>query len=1031
MQITTNPAYETDPHWTPDGQNIVFSSTREKSKDIFIVSAEGGAPTRVTNYPGAETPLAVLEDGSILFTANIQPDPTYIGYPGEVQLYSVPQSGGAPTLVTSLPVSNISVNSDGSVLYEDYKGYEDPFRKHHTSSVTRDIWLYTPAVSTGKSSKNSEKIGLTIVPEGTFTKLSTYIGENRNPLFAKDGDTYYYISEQSGSFNIWKSSISSPKTSTQITRLDTHPVRYVSIADNGTLAFSYDGELYTLGGSGEPKKVSIDIVKDSNERELQRKTIQAGARAISPSPNGKEVAIVARGDVYVTSVEYNTTKRITDTPEQERDVCFSPDGKTIYYSSERDGNWGIYATTLTGKDDKYFTYATKWEEKLISEEGETCFQPAVSPDGESIAYLRDRTEIVVKNLKSGKEKSLLKDVNYSYMDGDQSFEWSPDSQWIISTYMADGGWNNVDIALVNVDSGQIVNLTRSGYSDENMRWAMGGKAMTWETDKYGFRSHGSWGAENSIAIMFFDGEAFMKFQRDKEGDELEELLKTDKETKKEAKEEKKDSAKADKKVEKLVLDLDNRDDRILYLTDYAGRMGDYFLTNDGEKLFYVVRSEKSFDLCVLDIKENEIKTVSRKMNGSITPSPDGKYIYMLSGRGITRIDTKSEQTKNISFSGEYEYQPIKEREYIFNHIWKQVLEKFYDPDLHGVDWEGYRKAYSKFLPYITNNYDFKDMLSEMLGELNGSHTGARYRAQGLSMNIGRLGVFYDNDYDGDGLKIKEVLKGGVLAIADPEIAQGDIITEIDGKQVTTGYTWYELLKDKAGKRIAVTVKKGGKKEVELYVTPAFTENDLLYKRWVRKNEEIVEKLSGGRVGYVHVEGMDSPSFREVYSELLGKYRSCEAVIVDTRHNGGGWLHDDLATLLSGKAYIHWQPRGQYIGTDPYNKWTKPSCVLMGEDNYSDACGFPYTYKTLGIGKLIGAPVPGTMTAVWWETQIDPTIVFGIPQVGGIGLKEGRYIENMQIEPDILVYNDPSSSLKGEDKQLEAAVEEMLKEIGAK
>jgi len=194
---------------------------------------------------------------------------------------------------------------------------------------------------------------------------------------------------------------------------------------------------------------------------------------------------------------------------------------------------------------------------------------------------------------------------------------------------------------------------------------------------------------------------------------------------------------------------------------------------------------------------------------------------------------------------------------------------------------------------------------------------------------------------------------------------------------------------------------------------------------------MVKEMSDGRVGYVHVEGMDSESFRRVYSDLLGKYRTCEAVIVDTRHNGGGWLHDDLATLLAGQAYIRFEPRGQYIGTEPYSKWTKPSCVLIGEDNYSDASGFPYVYKTLGIGKLIGAPVPGTMTAVWWETQIDPSIVFGIPQVGSVGTKEGRYLENMQVEPDILIYNDPASVLRGEDKQLEAAVKEMLKTIDNK
>jgi C-terminal processing protease CtpA/Prc len=172
--------------------------------------------------------------------------------------------------------------------------------------------------------------------------------------------------------------------------------------------------------------------------------------------------------------------------------------------------------------------------------------------------------------------------------------------------------------------------------------------------------------------------------------------------------------------------------------------------------------------------------------------------------------------------------------------------------------------------------------------------------------------------------------------------------------------------------------------------------------------------------------MNSPSFREVYSRALGKYRNCDALIVDTRHNGGGWLHNDLATFLDGKLYTERKPRDVYMGPEPYDKWIKPSCVLVCEDNYSDACGFPYVYRALGIGKIIGAPVPGTATSVWWETQVDPTVIFGIPQIGSFSIAAGRYLENLQLEPDILVYNDPAGVIRGEDKQLEAAVAEMLK-----
>ena len=1014
-QITTNSAYDTDPMWTADGKEIIFASYREKGKDIYKVSEKGGSPARLTSHPANETPLSVLEDGSILYTAAIQQDATYGDFPGNAQLYILGKDGGRPQQVTSLPISALSVNKEGTIIYEDWKGYEDALRKHHTSSVTRDIWVYRPAAGEKKFSINGQ---------GSFTKLSGFKGEDRNPVFDADGNTFYYLSEADGTINVYKSSIDAPQKSEQLTFFKGNPVRHLSVADNGTMTFSYDGELYRMKAGNQPEKINISIVTDQTQRAVVEQTITSGADDLAVSPDGKEIAIVLRGDIFVTSAEHRTTKRITNTAVQERGVSFSKDGRTLYYASERNGHWGIWATSLTDKDDKGFTYAVKMEEKLITKPGETCFQMQVSPDGKSIAYLKNRTAVAVMDLKSGKETILLdKSVNYSYQDGDQNFAWSPDSRYILCNYQANGGWNNEDVALINVETGEITDLTESGYTDSNFKWALGGKAMTWASDKAGYRSHGSWGAEDDIYIMFFDGKKYHEFLMDKEERQIAEMMKDDKEKK----EEKKDSVKAEKKPAELVLQLDDRKDRIVRLTRASGRLGDHYLTEDGKKLYYMVRLESGMDLCMLDMETGSVKVISKGVYGSIYPGTDDRQVYILSGSGISKMNTANGSRETISFSGEFEYKAAEEREYIFNHAWKQVNEKFYVADIHGIDWEGYRKTYEKFLPHIDNNFDFQEMLSEMLGELNGSHTGARYQYRsGLSM--GDLGVLYDLDYAGDGLKIKEVVKGGALYIQDPDIKAGDIIEAIDGVKITAGMDWFGLLKQKAGKKMLISVSKGGKKAVDMYVEPASSMSVQLYKRWVEQRAEMVKKLSNGRVGYVHVEGMDSESFRTVYSDLLGKYRTCEAVIVDTRHNGGGWLHDDLATLLDGTGYIRFEPRGQYIGTEPYNKWTKPSCVLIGEDNYSDACGFPYVYKALGIGKLIGAPVPGTMTAVWWETQIDPTIVFGIPQVGAIAVEEGRYLENMQIEPDILVYNDPASVLRGEDKQLEAAVAEMLKTI---
>lgn len=1020
-QITSNSAYDSDPLWTADGKNVVFSSYREGSKDIWIVSAEGGKPRRLTSYPGAETPLFVSKDGQVYYSADIQADSKYNDLPWTSQVYTVNIKDGKSSLFTSIPMSKLSINNNGIVIYEDVKGYEDEFRKHHTSSVTRDVWKYLPK-------------------RNQYIKLSRFDGENRNPVFASDGKDYYYLSEQSGNFNIWKSNINAPEEAIQISNLPTHPIRNLSISSGNTLAFSYNGDLYTLIPGEKALKLNIQIISDKQSKDLIHRNISSNITDLAVSPNGKEIAVVAHGDVFVIAPELKVSKRITNTPSQERNVSFSKDGRTLYYSAERNGNWSIWKTELLRAEDKFFALSYETKEKLFSKSGQTCFQPKVSPDGKWVAFLRDRTELVIKGTEKGEEKSLLKGANYSYSDGDIQFEWSDDSKNILSTYQADGGWNNEDIAVINIENGKITNLTQSGYSDNSFRWALGGKAMIWESDKNGYRSHGSWGAHEDIYAMFFDIKEYNKFVRTKEEDSIEAYIKEGKDDaekaekekkKKKSKkdEEKKDSSKVEEKVVELL--FEGREDRIVRLTPVSGQVGDCFLSADGKTLYFFRVQDSGMDLCSMNCKDKDFKVIRKGMSGRFYPSADKKTLYILGGRGINKLDVASAKIESVEFSSDYDYQPAKEREYIFEHICKQVEEKFYDKKLHGVDWKAFCNNYRAFLPYIDNNFDFQELLSELLGELNASHTGARYYAF-PSVNAGRLGVLYEQNHKGKGLKIAEVLPGSELSVVAPQVGAGDVILAVDGEEIPEGAQWYDVLRHKAGKRVFLKIKKGkSDKPVEVFVTASRSDSDLLYKRWVAQREKMTAELSDGKVAYIHVEGMDSESYREAYSKLLGKYRNCEAVIVDTRHNGGGWLHDDLASLLNGKAYIEFRPRGQYIGTDPFNKWCKPSCVLIGEDNYSDASGFPYVYRTLGIGKLIGAPVPGTMTAVWWEYQIDPSIVFGIPEVTAWGLNENRALENLSIEPDILVYNTPESLLKGEDLQLQTAVKEMLKEIDAR
>ena len=496
---------------------------------------------------------------------------------------------------------------------------------------------------------------------------------------------------------------------------------------------------------------------------------------------------------------------------------------------------------------------------------------------------------------------------------------------------------------------------------------------------------------------------------------------------------KNDDKESDKKENKaLTFDLANRHDRIIRLTRMSGGIGDAVLTKDGGKLYYQANYNGSMDLWEYDTKEGSNNVAVKGFGGGkMYLDKDCKFSYSVSG-AIKKFELGSKKVTNIDFNAEYNYRPLAEREYIFDHVWRQVKDKFYVKDIHGVDWEYYGKEYRKFLPHIANNVDFADLLSELLGELNASHTGAR-SGLGSNYNTAVLGAFYDENHTGDGLKIKEILKNSPLVRYSSKIKNGDIIEAIDGEKIEAGKDYYPMLVNKAGKKVRLSMYSPKSKERwEEWVKPISkgTENEMLYNRWVERRREMVDSLSGGRIGYIHIKEMNSNSFRKTYSELLGKYRNHEAILIDTRHNGGGWLHEDLAVLLSGKEYQRFEPRGQYIGSDPFTRWTKPSAVLMCEDNYSNAHGFPATYKALGLGKLIGAPVPGTMTAVWWETQIDQSIVFGVPQVA-VKDMNGNYLENQLLMPDIEVYNTPEDNISGRDRQIEAGVKHLLEVIGKK
>ena len=1017
-QLTSHSAHDFHPIWSHDGSTIAFASDRHGNFDVYTTTPKGGAPKRLTFCSSNDIPTTFsFEDDKVLFTASRLDHHESAQFPSGVlhEVYEVPTNGGREKQFWTIAAEDLSYSTDGkTILFHNRKGYEDPWRKHHTSSVARDIVAY--------STDNKQ-----------YTQITNWKGEDRNPIM--QGNDLYFLSEKSGSFNIWKGTKDNPHQ-TQLTEYKDNPVRFLSASKDGILCFGFRGEIYTYQ-NGTAEKVNIQIHKDLSQNEKSIIPVQRMSE-FEVSPDGKEVVFVYRGEVFVTSIDYSTTKQITFTAEQERSVSFSPDGDKILFAGERNESWNIYEVSRAKETEKHFYNSSLLKEEVLVENGEETFQPAYSPDGKEVAFLENRTTLKVINLKSKKERVVLDGkYNYSYSDGDQNFTWSPDSKWIAVQYFGANRWQT-DIGLVKADGKEDpINLTQSGYGNWNPAFAMDGEMIYYETDRYGYRSHGGHGSHSNVEAIFLTEEAYQKFRLNKE--EFEEWKEEEKEKEEKAEEEddKKDDKEKDEEEEEAVaplkIELDGIEDRKVRLTIHSSSLSHYLVNNDGTKLFYLTRFEKAFNLWVTDFKERETKELAKvgTWGSWMQFDKEQKNIFIQTRSGLSKYGTESGKPEPISFSAEMELDPAGERTYMFLHAWRQVREKFYVEDLHGVDWNMYREEYMRFLPYINNGYDFAEMLSEMLGELNASHTGARYWNRGAKYpdRTAFFGCYFDEEYEGDGLKIVEIMDKSPLDNKLNKIVAGVIIEKINGEEIKAGENYYPLLNRKTGKRLLLSLYNPNTKERwEESIKPisVWQQSNLAYERWVENCEKKVAELSDGKVGYVHIRGMNPSSYMELYDKALGKYNGAEALIVDTRFNGGGWLHDNLATFLSGKLYMSFEPRGQKnMGGEPISKWQKKSCVLMSEGNYSDAHLFPYTYKSLGIGKLIGMPVPGTGTAVWWERMIDGT-VFGIPQVGMRSTTEGFLVENHDLEPDIKVNNEYEKFIKGEDQQLSTAVQEMLK-----
>ena len=1020
-QLTFHKAHDYKAVWSNDGKRLAFASDRYGNFDVFAMDALGGEATRLTFHSNDEVPYTFSEnDTKVLFGGLRQDDVKHRQYPNRSQpeLYSVAATSGRVDQVLTVPAQDVQVSDNGAfLLYHDKKGYEDEFRKHHVSSITRDIWKYDTV-------------------NDKHTMLTTFKGEDRNPVLSKDEKNMYYLSEESGTFNVHRLALDNPSQNVQLTSLKTHPVRFLSYG-NGTMAFSYDGELYTLVDGEAPKKVAITIRTQDGANADEYISINSGVREMAVSPNGKEIAFIARGEVFVTAVEGGLTKRITNTPEQERFINFTADGKAIAYASERDGKWQIFKTTKTRSQEKFFFASTVLKEEVVLQKDVDCYLPKFSPDGKQMAYIEDRRTLKVMDLVTKAETTLMTPQElYHMQDGDKYFTWSPDSKWLLVSWAK--SLSNGEILLLAADGSKRQNLTESGYYDFYPKWVNKGEQLLWFSNRHGLKSYATSGrTQDDVYSMFLTKKSWDKFNMTKEEFDLMALLEDKKEDKdkdasKSKQKNKKSKGDAAPKAKPLNFDWEDMSERKARFTIHSSSLSDAVLSKDGEKLYYLARFEKN-----LNLWETELRTKKTKMliplgarRASLEWDAKQENLFLLKDGSIAKVDLGGGKTKPVKMKTEMQLDADAERQHMFEHIWLRTNAIFYHSNFHGQDWELLRKEYEKYIPHLGNSYEFAEVVSELLGELNVSHAGGRYNGNIRNGDAtASLGIFKDYAYTGDGIKIAEVLKGGPLDKAAFTIAPGSVITKINGETILSNTDDATYLNRLAGQFTLLDVVDGtGKNLQQITVKPISLneENTLLYNRWVKINEKEVAEKSNGKLGYVHIPGMSDGPYRNIYEKMLGKFFDKEGVIVDTRFNGGGDLVADLAMFFTGEPFITYATEDRQVGGEPTSRWTKPTLAIFNESMYSDGHCFASGYTDLKIGKTVGMPVPGTCSFAGWE-RLPNGGVWGVVPVSAKN-KQGEWMENNQTEPMIQVKNMPDVIDKGIDQQLERSIQELMEDI---
>ena len=1031
-RLTFHEAHDYHGVFSHDGQQIAFASNRFGNFDIFVMDARGGEAKRLTFHSSDEIPYTFTQTHNgnnplVVFSGQRMDSAAHRQYPTNrlPELYSVPVAGGRVNQVSTIALEDVKISSSGNqLIYHDKKGGENQWRKHHKSAIARDIWTFD--ISTGQ-----------------HKQITTFEGEDRSPIYTNNDQSFYYLSEQSGTFNIHLADINNPTQSQQLTDFALHPVRFLSKGQqNGKdiLAFSYHGILHTMVPGETAKPVAVTIHTQDTSNNVAAVNINGDISTMAISPDGKQIAYISNGEVFVSSNDGAFTKQITHTPSQENFVTFSPTGDYLLYAAHRDNKWSIFKATKVRKEEPFFYAATLIkEEALISNDADN-YQPVVSPNGEKLAFIEDRRSLKILDLNSQKTTVLVTPENMLHMrDGDQTFSFSPDSEWILFEY--NKLLNNADIAMVHVSGKEQMRVViPSGYYDAYPKWVNNGKQIIWFSNRSGLKSYATSGlTQNDVYSLFLTQTHWDKFTLSEHDYALQQAIeeintpaKANTQDSDASKTDETDVESADTPVEPINIQWNGLDDRIAKLTIHSSNLADAVLNKEADTLYYLASFEDKYNLWQTNLRtqETSIAIALNTPKGSLVWDPSMENLYLLSDGNISKLMLDDKKSEAVAIIGELSIDQNLLREQAFEHVWLRTAKVFYEPTYHGVDWVKMKNEYKPKVSHVANVHEFTNLLSEMLGELNVSHSGAGIRDnEKVGDDTASLGVFYDYTHWGDGVKVTEIINGGPLDKAVFALTPPLIITKIDGESITDSTDWTKMLNRKVDKFVLLDIqdtKTKQSKQITIKPISRKQESDLLYKRFVKINEKEVLEKSNGRLGYVHIPGMGDGPYRDIYNDMMGRFFDKEAMVVDTRFNSGGDLVADLATFFTGEAFLTYAIEGKVVGGEPTSRYTKPVITLFNEAMYSDGHCYASGFTDLKLGKSVGMPVPGTCSFAGWE-KLPMGGYWGVVPISAKNI-QGQWLENNQTPPNIEIKNEPGVIDAGRDQQLERTIQEMLQDL---